>query len=101
MSLALLSLIGLLLALQVVFLGHAALRLRLARAIGLEVHGVRVGWGPRIHGRTTEEGMRVEIRALPPLAMVSLAGHDALEGGPSYQERFGRRDLAKRALITL
>ncbi|MDD9938570.1 MAG: M50 family metallopeptidase [Myxococcales bacterium] len=84
-----------------VFLGHAALRLRLARAIGLEVHGVRVGWGPRIHGRTTEEGMRVEIRALPPLAMVSLAGHDALEGGPSYQERFGRRDLAKRALITL
>jgi membrane-associated protease RseP (regulator of RpoE activity) len=86
---------------QLIFLGHAIVRCLVARRLGLEVARVRVGWGPKLWTHRTRRGALVELRLLPPLAMVAIRGHDPAAEEPSYRALYTLRDLGKCVLLTL
>lgn len=97
----LLSLLARPLVMQLVFMGHAAVRWAAAKRLKLEGSRVRLGWGPKVWSHRTRDGVAIEIRLLPPLAMVAIRGHDPAAEEVSYRALYGRSDLGKRVLLTL
>lgn len=89
------------LVVQLVFMGHAAMRWAAAKRLKLEVARVRLGWGPKVWAHNTRDGVAIEVRLLPPLAMVAIRGHDPAAEEDSYRGLYGRSDLGKRVLLTL